>query len=93
MSNNQWPFDNPPDAKAVTTVGVAENKLAITLVVHYEEENLWGFFCGTTSREEDSRIVTMQDIITKDTSLVQIAHIAPGQRAWRIDKESPWHIE
>ena len=90
---SHWPFDRPPEAQAVTTVGVAEDKLAITLVVHYEEENIWGFFCGTTSKEEDSRVVSMQEVVAKDATLIDIAHLAPGQRAWRANKESPWHIE
>jgi len=93
MTDSDWPFDQPGNAKAVTTMGVVENGLEIMLAEYYADDNIWGFFCGTTENEEDGRVITLEEIFAKDTSLKEIAHMKPGQRAWRATKESPWNIE
>ncbi len=93
MSDAEWPFDQARDAKAVTTVGIVENNLEIMLAEYYADDNIWGFFCGTTEKEEDGRVTTLEEIFSKDASLKEIAHMKPGQRAWRSSKESSWKIE
>jgi hypothetical protein len=48
-----WPFDQAPDAAAVTTVRVLENKLPILTVTHYSGDHSWALVCGTTNGNED----------------------------------------
>jgi len=93
MSDLDWPFEQARDTKVVTTVGIMESGLDIMLAEFYADDNIWGFFCGTTEKDEDGRIVTLDEIVTKDPSLKDIAHMKPGQRAWRANKDSPWKIE
>jgi len=93
MTDSDWPFDQARDTKAVTTVGILENNMEIMLAEYYADDTIWGFFCGTTEKEEDGRVVTLGDIVAKDSSLKEIAHMNPGQRAWRANKDSPWKIE
>lgn len=93
MTESDWPFEQARDTKAVTTVGILENNMEIMLAEFYADDNIWGFFCGTTEKEEDGRVVTLEEIYAKDASLKKIAHMKPGQRAWRANKDSPWKIE
>lgn len=90
---SDWPFETAPDAKALTTVGVIEQNKPILSVAHYDDENIWGFYCGTTDATEDGRIITMQEIFALDPSIRDVANLSPGARAYRASKESAWVVE
>lgn len=46
MSNETWPFDDPPNRRCYTTVHVLENNDPILLVTHDADDGAWQFLCG-----------------------------------------------
>lgn len=88
-----WPFDQPPNAAAITTRQVLENNLPILCVIHYEDDHSWGFFCGTTCQTVDGRVIGMSAALKRDPSLAEVAHLPPGKSAHRVSMDDPWVIE
>jgi hypothetical protein len=90
-NNNQaWPFDQPQNVAAMVTRQVLSREEPIRYAVHYEDDNSWGFFCGTTNETGDYRLVHLEHVLAMDDTLREVADLQPGWSAWREDGESPW---
>lgn len=85
-----WPFDQAPNAAAITTVGVLEKGLPILVVRHYHDDHSWAFLCGTTDATEDGRVVGMGELVALDPSLYSIADLPPGWIARRVSAGRVW---
>jgi hypothetical protein len=85
-----WPLDQSPNTAAITTRQVLEEKKEIRVVVHYEDDGSWAFLCGTTGEEKDRRVIAMSEAIELDDSLMKIADLPPGWKAWRESRMAPW---
>ena len=85
-----WPFDQAPNAAAITTRQVLDEKHEVRAVVHYSDDHSWAFLCGTTDAKDDGRVITMEAALGLDASLGSIADLPPGWKAWRADRNSPW---
>lgn len=90
---SDWPFEQGPNTKAITTVGVLEHDKPILSVVHYDGDNVWGFFCGTTESTEDGRVITMEEALKLDPSLAHVAKLPAGARAYRATQDGDWVME
>lgn len=86
-----WPFDQPRNAAAKTTVQVLMNGSPILQVTHYEADHSWTFLCGTTASEKDGRMVAMEEAVELDPTLLEIAELPPGWSAWRKKVGSQWN--
>lgn len=96
MSNNydtgaeEWPFDQAPNVAALTTRQVIELNFPICQVTHYVDDHSWAFLCGTTTEEDDYRVIHMGHVWTLDKSLREVADLPPGWSAWRESTSAPW---
>ena len=88
-----WPFDDPTNVTAVTTVHVLEGRLPVLLVTHDEDDGMWQVLCGTTNEPKDGRIVCLGCMYLRDSTLGEIADLPRGWRAWRASATSPWQRE
>jgi hypothetical protein len=89
MSDN-WPFTDPPNVPALTTVHVLDGRLPIRLVTHDEDDGTWQVLCGTTDEPADSRLVEFEKLYAQDPSIGQLADLPLGWKAWRESPDSPW---
>jgi len=80
---NEWPFDQAPNAAAITTRQVIEECLPILTVVHYADDHSWAFVCGTSNADEDGRVIGMGTALKLDPTLATIADLSPGWCAYR----------
>jgi hypothetical protein len=62
-------------------------------VTHYFDDDSWGFFCGTTNKTEDLKVIAMEEALKSDATLKTIAALPPGWTAWREKVGDPWHKE
>jgi len=85
-----WKFDQEKKVGAVTTKQVLDDGLPILEVIHYSDDCSWAFLCGSTEDEEDARMVTMEEIVLIDPSLIEIADLEPGQVACREELGAEW---
>jgi len=85
-----WPFDQPPEAAAITTQQVISGKEPVRVVTHFLKDASWAFSCGTTDSPAHGRLVRMRDAVGRDSTLFSIADLPPGWTAWRNKMGGEW---
>ena len=90
---NEWKFDQQPNCAAITDLYILRKTDPILSVVHYFDDDSWAFLSGKTNRTEDGRVISMQEALDLDPTIITIAHLQPGQKAYRINLMSKWKIE
>jgi len=84
-----WPFDQAPDVRAITTRQVLEGH-PVLRVTHYSDDQSWAFVCGTTDNTEDGRVIGMGEALKIDKTLVEMSDLPPGWSAWRDKPGGEW---
>ncbi len=87
---NRWPFDQPPKANAITTRPVLELRETVRVVIHFGDDHSWAFLCGTTDEVTDGRVMTMEQAMLQDISLLELADLPAGWTARRPAKGADW---
>ena len=88
----EWEFDQPPNCAAITLKSIVNEGKPILHVVHDAEDHGWQFLGLEDASEEDVAVVAMSDIVEIDPSVLEIAHIEPGCRAWRKNSGAKWIV-
>ena len=90
MADEQdWPFDQPPDAVAITVRAVLEGA-PILLVSHDADDDGWQFLDGNEVDLDQAVLISMARAVDLDPSLREVADLAPGWTAWRGAPGEPW---
>ena len=76
---------------AITTKYVVNNN-SIIVSVFYDEDGDWQFFGKEEVSEEDAIVVSIQEMIDIDKSLVNLPDLKEGESAYRKNKESIWLV-
>jgi len=88
-------FNAPPNTAVFTTKYIIENNKTITYVSHEEDDGAWQFF-GDKEVEnimEDSRVVSLGDIVMLDPTILDLWNMSAGSVATRKDKNDNWSIK
>jgi hypothetical protein len=86
-----WPFDDPPNVAVFTTKSIAFGGQSVLLVTHDKEDGAWQFLPREgAGRLKDAAVVSLREMIERDGTLVELANLPMGWRAWRESQESPW---
>jgi hypothetical protein len=85
-----WPFADPPNAAAVTTVHVLDGTKPVLLVTHDADDDMWQVLCGTTNDPDDGRVAHLDCLYGIDPTIGEVADLPPGWRAWREAVGKPW---
>jgi hypothetical protein len=81
--SEQWPFDQGPNVAAITTRQVLEDGLPVLKVTHFFDDDSWGFFCGTTNKTEDLKVIAMEEALNSDPNWCNIrSHCARDACCW-----------
>jgi len=92
----KWSFDIPPDGAVVTTKYVTQDGEPILYVVHEcdeEDDVVWQFHCGNNDYGSSViQLVRLDEILSIDPSLYELASLALGFCARRASRESRWVI-
>jgi hypothetical protein len=90
MTDDQdWPFDQPPDAAAITVRAVLEGA-PILLVSHDADDDGWQFLDGNEVDLDQAVLISMARAVGLDPSLREVADLLPGWTAWRSAPGGPW---
>ena len=90
MADEQdWPFDQPPDAAAITVRAVLDGA-PILLVSHDADDDGWQFLDGRPANTAEGRVIGMREVLRIDPTLRSIADLPPGWIAWRKSRSDPW---
>jgi hypothetical protein len=87
-------FTDNPNTAVITTKFVLEQRSPILHVFHYEDDGSWQFSEEETNlKDEDFRVISLEEIISIDPTILDISDLPLGEEAYRIDIDSPWKIE
>ena len=90
MTDEQdWPFDQPPDAAAITLRAVLDGA-PILLVSHDADDDGWQFLDGSEVDIDKAALISMAEAVALDPSIREVADLPPGWTAWRTDLGEPW---
>jgi hypothetical protein len=85
-----WPFDQAPNVAAVSDASVLDDRAPILLVVHYSDDDSWGFFSGQPFTVERGKVIGMGTALRLDPTLRTIADLPSGWTATRVAPAAPW---
>jgi hypothetical protein len=86
---SEWPFQEPENASAYTTVFILDRKSPILGVLH-DSDGSWQFLSGDAINEADVRAVCLGCIYELDKTIGELAELPVGWEAWRPNPQSPW---
>jgi hypothetical protein len=89
----QWPFDQPRNCAAISLRSIVFNGNSILYVTHDADDHGWQFFDGKNADMNDAAVVALGDIVELDSSVLEIADLPVGWRAWRNSVSNRWFRE
>jgi hypothetical protein len=90
FDRNEWPFDDPTNAFAITTVRVLEDGYPVLRVSH-DEDGDWQILCDTTVDIDDARVVCLGCAYQRDKTIGQLHDLPKGWTAIRDYIGGPWY--
>lgn len=86
-------FEDKLNTAVITTKYVLEVRSEILNVYHHNEDGAWEFSGAEVDLdEEDYRVVSLEEIIKLDNSVLEISNLKLGLEAYRSNKTSNWKI-
>jgi hypothetical protein len=85
-----WPFDQPRNCVTFTTLQVINGAEEILEAYHDSDDHGWQFFGVTGASVEDCFLVALEEIVSLDPTVLEVADLPPGWRAVRGSRTGPW---
>lgn len=89
-SRDDWPFDQPRSYAVKTTRPVMEKFEPILAVYHGLENGGWQFLGKTDASKECAAVISLEEAVALDPSILKVADLLPGSHATRINPTSEW---
>ena len=89
----KFPFNEPENTATLTCCHIVENGTGILYVSHDAEDGMWQFLCGGTHTQEQARVVSLNEILTLDNTVSELANMPSGYIAERKSKHSKWTMK
>jgi len=92
MTAKSWPFRNAPNIAVITHRNVLSGEKSIGLVTHDADDGGWQILSAETPplNESEGRVVALSEIVALDPTVLPLADLPVGWRAWRPSKQAPW---
>lgn len=87
---NSWPFDQPRNCAVLTTTHVMKEGRDIICVFHDADDHGWQFHSEGGKTVAEHLVVSLGEIVRHDPSVLEVADLPPGWKAWRKKKEATW---
>lgn len=88
----EWPFADPVNVVAISTVRVFREGFPILLVSH-DADGDWQVLCNTTAEPSDGMVVCLGCAYQRDKTIGELANLPRGWMAWRDSVMDCWHRE
>jgi hypothetical protein len=93
VQDDTWPFDQPRNCAVFTISGVLDGSEPILHVTHDEDDHSWQFLGSGDAQVVDAKLVSLESIVRMDPTVLELADLPPGWRAWRENAEAEWTRE
>ena len=90
MDPSHWPFDQPPNCAVFTLRSIVFDGAPILSVFHDADDHGWQFLAGGDPAIEDAAVVSLEEIVQLDPSVLEVADLPPGGVAFRVTRDSAW---
>jgi len=85
-----WPFDQPPNGVAITMQSIFLEDAPILLASHDADDHSWQFLDGQATDPSKAAMISMEEVVKHDPSVLEIADLPVGWVAWRVNADAPW---
>lgn len=92
-SDRLWPFDSPPNVPCITVKAVMRGTSPILMAFRDSEDGGWQFLTGDPITMADAMLVSLQEIVDLDSTILQLAALPPGGSGARDRRDSSWMLE
>ena len=89
----KFPFGEPENTAVITCCHIIEDGADILYVSHDADDGMWQFLCGGTHKQEEARVVSLNEIFMLDNTVAELADMPYGYIAERKCKHSKWKIK
>jgi hypothetical protein len=69
---------------------VVQKKQPILYIIH-NSDGEWQFFADVRTQLDPVVELSIRDLIAIDSTIIDVAYLKKGWKAWRTDKASPWN--
>ncbi|MGE5405405.1 MAG: hypothetical protein ACM3PP_10770 [Candidatus Saccharibacteria bacterium] len=90
LLSRDWPFQDSKDVMVITTKQVVLAGKPILYVSHDLDDGMWQFHDGSDVSEDDAMILSLEEIVSIDESILILADLPLGWCAWRETGSNPW---
>lgn len=90
---DDWPFNQPRNVACISLRQIFQNEKPILHVTHDADDECWQFLGLESPREEDAWVVTLEEAVERDPSIIRLASMPPGWHAWRTTEKDEWKIK
>lgn len=84
-----WPFHDPPHSLAITVQQVVRDGVWIHCAYH-AKDGCWEFVGLDVPEENDTIIVSLEEITVIDPAIMELADLPLGWHAWRDRSDQLW---
>lgn len=85
-----WPFDQPRNCATFTLRSIVFDGAPILHVWHEEEDHSWVFLGRDDWDIAKAALVSLEEIVKRDPTVLEIADLPAGWHAWRDSVGAPW---
>jgi hypothetical protein len=90
VSADSWPFADPRNCAVFATREVMDREEPILLVTHEDGEDSWSFIGTSDGTLENCKLIALEEAVAIDPSILQLADLPVGWRAWRDSRQDSW---
>lgn len=87
---NNWPFAESPNVAVYTVTSIWKENKPILYVYNEEDDGAWQFHTDKEPNKDEASIISLEEIINIDNSIMELSDLPYGWCAWRETKTSPW---
>lgn len=85
-----WPFDSPPSVACFTVRSIVEGVRPILMASRDAENGAWQFLTGDAFDAAEEMSVSLENLVGRDPTLLQLADLRAGWMAWREHRGAQW---
>lgn len=92
-ATSDWPFDQPKNVACITLWNILRDHAPVLLVTHDADDGSWQFLDGSDLVNAKPAVVGLANMVKLDPTLLELADLPEGWRAWRSACGAPWTRE
>lgn len=91
-NNKNFPFEEMSDTACIVCKHIVNGERPILFVSHDEDDGMWQFLCGESHGTDDAKVVALEEVFARDSSIGELCKMPCGYQATRDRADSAWVI-